>query len=219
MKKGLRKVLVLVMAGVMTIAPAMTASAFIGGGDGASNEVYDYQTPARNRMRSLFPSITDAHLDMIFGDDGWGEIELDGYWEYWNANGGWANFSTVAKESWAYLCALSQEDREWLRNNWYESIADCDRNWCVNGGADAADLDATIARLTGQAASATATSSPSWKQDAKGWWVENPNGTYLTNQWFESNGKWYYMGADGYMLINTTTPDGYTVNADGVWVQ
>jgi hypothetical protein len=27
------------------------------------------------------------------------------------------------------------------------------------------------------------------------------------------------MGADGYMLTNTTTPDGYPVNADGVWEQ
>lgn len=28
----------------------------------------------------------------------------------------------------------------------------------------------------------------------------------------------YYFGPDGYCLINTTTPDGYTVNADGAWV-
>ena len=27
----------------------------------------------------------------------------------------------------------------------------------------------------------------------------------------------YYFNGDGYMLANTTTPDGYTVNADGAW--
>lgn len=61
--------------------------------------------------------------------------------------------------------------------------------------------------------------APTWKSDAKGWRLENADGTYLTNQWYQFNGLWYYMGADGYMLTNTTTPDGYTVNADGVWVQ
>ena len=60
-----------------------------------------------------------------------------------------------------------------------------------------------------------------WRQDGKGWWLERIDGSYLTNQWYQSpaSGLWYYMGADGYMLISTTTPDGYTVNADGVWVQ
>ncbi len=60
-----------------------------------------------------------------------------------------------------------------------------------------------------------------WKQDDKGWWVERSDGSYLVNEWFQSSasGLWYYMGADGYMLTNTTTPDGYFVNSDGVWVQ
>ena len=70
-------------------------------------------------------------------------------------------------------------------------------------------------------ASVMTASAAAWKQDAKGWWVENEDGSYLKNQWYQSpeSGLWYYMGADGYMLTSTTTPDGYTVNADGVWVQ
>lgn len=65
------------------------------------------------------------------------------------------------------------------------------------------------------------TDTYSWASDSKGWWIQNADGTYLTNAWYQSpeSGLWYYMGADGYMLTNTTTPDGYTVNADGVWVQ
>ena len=64
-------------------------------------------------------------------------------------------------------------------------------------------------------------SAAAWKQDSKGWWVERSDGSYLVNEWYQSpeSGLWYYMGSDGYMLTNTTTPDGYTVNADGVWVQ
>jgi len=58
-----------------------------------------------------------------------------------------------------------------------------------------------------------------WRSDVKGWWVVRPDGSYLVNEWYNDNGKWYYMGADGYMLTSTTTPDGYQVNADGLWVQ
>ena len=67
----------------------------------------------------------------------------------------------------------------------------------------------------------TNTASSTWASDSKGWWIQNADGTYLTNTWYQSpdSGLWYYMGADGYMLTNTTTTYGYTVNADGVWVQ
>lgn len=62
---------------------------------------------------------------------------------------------------------------------------------------------------------------PVWKQDNKGWWLENPDGTYLKDVWYQSpeSGLWYYMGGDGYMLTNTTTPDNLKVDANGVWVQ
>lgn len=56
-----------------------------------------------------------------------------------------------------------------------------------------------------------------WKADTKGWWYQEDNSFYPVSTWKEINGKQYYFGADGYMLANTTTPDGYTVNADGEW--
>lgn len=41
------------------------------------------------------------------------------------------------------------------------------------------------------------------------------------NQWekVEENGQWFYLGADGAMLTNTTTPDGSRVDESGAWVQ
>lgn len=67
----------------------------------------------------------------------------------------------------------------------------------------------------------TANSTYAWASNSKGWWVQKADGTYLTNAWYQSpaSGLWYYMGADGYMLTNTTTPDGYKVNSDGAWVK
>ena len=37
--------------------------------------------------------------------------------------------------------------------------------------------------------------------------------------WVETDGQWFYLGADGVMMKNTVTPDGYTLDAYGVWVQ
>ena len=60
-----------------------------------------------------------------------------------------------------------------------------------------------------------------WQQDSTGWKVQVDDGTYLTNQWYQSpeSGLFYYIGADGYMMVNTITPDGYQVGADGAWIQ
>ena len=77
-----------------------------------------------------------------------------------------------------------------------------------------------------------------WKQDSKGWWYMNANGTISTSGWQSIGGAWYFFGPDGYMktgwiqwdglwyycgssgamLVNAQTPDGYWVNESGVWV-
>ena len=56
-----------------------------------------------------------------------------------------------------------------------------------------------------------------WKQNEIGYWYQEDNGSYPTNSWKWINGKCYYFDSNGYMLANTTTPDGYTVDATGAW--
>ena len=75
-----------------------------------------------------------------------------------------------------------------------------------------------------------------WKRNDKGWWYEEADGTYPTNAWKLIKDKWYYfdgigymvenrwignyyLGADGAMLVSTSTPDGYYVDATGKWVE
>lgn len=75
-----------------------------------------------------------------------------------------------------------------------------------------------------------------WKRNDKGWWYEEANGTYPINAWKLIKDKWYYfdgvgymvenrwignyyLGADGAMLVSTSTPDGYYVDATGKWVE
>ena len=57
-----------------------------------------------------------------------------------------------------------------------------------------------------------------WEPIDKGWKFKQEDGTYLTNAWRQdSNGKWYYLNEDGWMLKDTNTPDGYHVDANGVY--
>ncbi len=64
----------------------------------------------------------------------------------------------------------------------------------------------------------------SWGSNDTGWWWNNDDGTYpvSTWQWIDGNNdgiaESYYFDGNGYLLTNTTTPDGYTVNENGAWV-
>lgn len=79
-----------------------------------------------------------------------------------------------------------------------------------------------------------------WIEDAKGRWYRNPDGTYTSNNWQLIDNEWFFFDANGYamtgwvdwqgksyycevprgnMLVDTTTPDGYKVGADGAWIQ
>ena len=57
-----------------------------------------------------------------------------------------------------------------------------------------------------------------WVKDKGTWYYLNQSGAMET-EWFTVSGKWYYANESGALAINTTTPDGYTVNADGEWVE
>ncbi len=79
-----------------------------------------------------------------------------------------------------------------------------------------------------------------WQYDnIGGWWYLNPDGTYPAGGWLNidgiwycfndvgymrtgwiqsANGSWYYCDSSGAMLTNTITPDGYYVDANGVWI-
>lgn len=56
-----------------------------------------------------------------------------------------------------------------------------------------------------------------WLKDNGSWYYLQDSGAMKTG-WMKVSGKWYYAYSSGALAINTTTPDGYRVNANGEWV-
>lgn len=61
--------------------------------------------------------------------------------------------------------------------------------------------------------------------DQNRWWYDFENGSYASNGWHWIDGnndgvaECYYFDPSGWVLTSTSTPDGYTVNADGAWTE
>ena len=56
-----------------------------------------------------------------------------------------------------------------------------------------------------------------WLKSGGKWYFMQADGTMAKNKWIQWYNKWYYVGSDGAMYANRYTPDGYWVNASGVW--
>ena len=84
-----------------------------------------------------------------------------------------------------------------------------------------------------------AQSEAQWIKDSAGWWYQNADGSYPSNQWQMINGSWYhfdwngymqtgwyregsnvyYLKADGKMAANEWVENGkYYIDANGHWV-
>lgn len=82
--------------------------------------------------------------------------------------------------------------------------------------------------VMGLAISTTAMAA-TWKNGAQPnqerWWYDLENGSYAQSEWRWIDGnqdgiaECYAFDGEGWMYMNTVTPDGYQVNADGAWVQ
>ena len=84
---------------------------------------------------------------------------------------------------------------------------------------------AAAAMTAAMAMTAMAAPFGSWQQNENGWWWQREDGSYPANSWVWIDGnadgtaECYYFDAVGYMVADSTTSDGYTVNVDGAWVQ
>ena len=63
-----------------------------------------------------------------------------------------------------------------------------------------------------------------WQSDVNGWWWQEDDGSYPANtwKWIDGNNdgvaEFYYFDGNGYMLSNSTAPNGHQVDAEGKWI-
>jgi hypothetical protein len=81
-------------------------------------------------------------------------------------------------------------------------------------------LDTATGVITDETTTAVAAEAVivGWQQDDHGWKYLDQQGEPQPEGWFtDTDGSQYYFDADGYMLADTVTPDGYYVNASGAY--
>ena len=110
------------------------------------------------------------------------------------------------KGQWTYVKdAQGTKATGWLKDNgtWYYLDKDgiMQTGWVKDNGTWYF-LDGSGAMQTG------------WKYVGGHWYYLDGAGAMQTG-WKYVSGHWYYLNASGALLVNTTTPDGFTVNASG----
>ena len=105
------------------------------------------------------------------------------------------------------------------KGSWEESDS-----WYVSS-SEAQEISSSGSSNGNTPSNTTSSGTGAWLKDNTGWqYIDNlwycfdENG-YMKTGWILYKDAWYYCGESGAMLVNTTTPDGYYVNGDGVWVQ
>ena len=111
--------------------------------------------------------------------------QIDGNWYFFD-NEGWMKTGWVSSNgSWYYLNSNGIVKTGWLKDG---------NSWYF--------LDNSGAIKTG------------WLATGGVWYYLDYSGVMKTG-WFKDNGKWYYAYDSGNLAMNTTTPDGYSVNHNG----
>ena len=139
--------------------------------------------------------------------DAW--IKDNGSWYFMDDKGVMFNQTWLHQGgSWyAFKSSGAMISADWLYDNgsWYylKDSGSMATGWLNDGG--------TWYYLKDSGSMATG-----WVKDKGSWYYLKDSGAMATG-WIKDNGKWYYLASSGNMLSNTRTPDGYYVDANGVW--
>ena len=136
-------------------------------------------------------------------------IESAGRWWYQHEDGSYTtNGWEQIKGTWYYFDNTGWMQTGWVKTggSWYylNETGSLATGWVKDNG--------TWYYLKDSGKMATG-----WVKDNDKWYYLDSAGAMKTG-WFTVSGKWYYAYSSGALAVNTTTPDGYTVNANGEWV-
>ena len=160
--------------------------------------------------------------------------KVDGSWYYFGTDSKAVNGWLKLKNQWYYM---DQNDKKmetgWLKTNdgkWYlldEMNGDMKTGWQLRGGKWY-----LLDEVNGDMKTNWQLRNSKWylldgiNGDMKIGWQLMGGKWYLLDSingdmkigWQFRGGKWYYLTASGAMAANTTTPDGYQVDASGAWI-
>ena len=203
-----------------------------------------WRTDATGKWTYIKPDGSLVKNGWLNVDDNLYYMDANGYMlaDTITPDGYYVNSSGARQE---YLPGWLQNDRGWkyvLNNGYYAAstwIEDTDGKWYYfdMGGYMRTDYDtpdgyhvgpdgvwdgqpakAVSDGINGGPGVAGNIESGNWEENSGSWKYRQADGSYMTNGWFQTpDGKWYYFDANGQMLANTNTPDGYFVESDGAW--
>ena len=177
-----------------------------------------YSAATGDKDQILKSDITEAlenvesAIDFSNVIQGWSKNE-DGKWQYGTEEGylndGWEKIG----KTWFYFNEDgTAKQSEWMKENgkWYWFNANC------GAAIGWAKVDGNWYYFKGDNAMKTG-----WEKVDGSWYYMTASGRMVTG-WCQVNGVWYYFSKEsnalGQMLANTTTPDGYKVDANGALI-
>ena len=135
--------------------------------------------------------------------------QINGTWYHFDNSGVMQTGWIKENGTWYYLNKSGAMQTGWVKENgtWYylNKSGAMQTGWVKDKG--------TWYYLNNSGAMQTG-----WVKENEIWYYLNQSGSMETG-WFTVSDKWYYANESGALAINTTTPDGYTVNANGEWVE
>ena len=152
-----------------------------------------------------------------------------GKWYYFNSSGYLATGWLKSSAGWYYMSDKGMLEKQWFQSGgaWY---------YLQSGGLMATGW-VKIDNIWFSFTSSGAMQSGWIQSSSSGNWFYLSNNGMLEKQWFQSGGAWYYLQSGGVMatgwqeiegkwyyfnssgaMAKSTTIDGYTLGADGAWV-
>ena len=158
-------------------------------------------------MATKWKFINDSwYFFNIYGQMETGWASSDGQWYYLSKDGDMQKGWKWIDQAWYYFAESGEMKTGWIKDkdNWYYLNSD---GKMKTGELQLDKQEYVLANdghmLTG------------WN----GNYYYKTSGERAKEAWTEIDGKWYYFKANGELVKNGKTPDGYTVDSKGVWLK
>ena len=158
-------------------------------------------------MATKWKFINDSwYFFNIYGQMETGWTSSDGQWYYLSKDGDMQKGWKWIDQAWYYFAESGEMKTGWVKekDNWYY----LDSDGKMKTGELQLDKQEYLLAKDGHMVTG-------WN----GNYYYRTSGERAKESWTEIDGKWYYFKANGELLKNGKTPDGYTVDEKGVWLK